>query len=49
MLSMLDDPGAETVSAEREDAEEEMLFNLEKDVADMNAKIKVSFSYITCK
>ena len=46
MMSMLDDPGAETVSAEREDI---YLFNLEKDVADMNAKIKVSFSYITWK
>ena len=43
MLSMLDDPGADSTG---KSAEQEMLFNLEKEVADINAKIKVSFSYI---
>ena len=46
MLSMLDDPGADSTG---KSAEQEMLLNLEKEVVDINAKIKVSFSYITWK
>ena len=51
MLSMLDDPGADSTgkSAKIEDADQEILVNIGKEVADINAKIKVSFSYITWK
>ena len=60
MLSMLDDPVAESTgtSAKQEMLINlrkgvahinDIIFNLEKEVADINAKIKVSFSYITWK
>ena len=51
MLSMLDDPGADSTgkSAEIEDGEQDILVNMEKEVADINDKIKVSFPYITWK